>query len=76
MQYLPGFPKDPAVLKILRVEKSVRLVKLLSRCDLLSRCTLCGHHLTWFYRHFSLERRVHGVVKHYGVAIHYLSGTH
>ena len=35
-------PKDPAVLKILRVVNFLRVVFLLSPCDLLSRRALCG----------------------------------
>ena len=37
------YPKDPVVLKILRVVNLLRVVFLLSPCDLLSRRTLCGH---------------------------------
>ena len=38
------YPKDPAVLKIVRVVNILRGLNLLSRCDLLSRRTLCGRH--------------------------------
>ena len=39
-----GYPKDPAVLKILRVVNLLRVVFLVRRGDLLSRRALCGHH--------------------------------
>ena len=55
-------PKDPAVLKILRVVNSLRVVFLVRRGDLLSRCTLRGHHFPGNYRHFPSQRRVYGVV--------------
>ena len=38
------YPKDPAVLKILRVVNLLRVVFLVRRGDLLSRRTLYGHH--------------------------------
>ena len=65
------YPKDPAVLKILRVVFS------LAPCDLLSRHTLCGHRFRGNYRHFPSPRRVRvvvnlgGVVKRCGVVIRY-----
>ena len=37
-----AYPKDPAVLKILRVANSLRVVFLVRRADLLSRRTLSG----------------------------------
>ena len=40
---------------------------LLSHCDSLLRRALCGHHLPGNYRHFSSQRRVHGVVELGGV---------
>ena len=60
-------PKDPAVLKILRVVNLLRVVFLLSPCDLLSRRTLCGHHFPGNYRHFPSPRRVRVVVNLGGV---------
>ena len=61
------YPKDPAVLKRLRIVNLLRVVNLLSRCDLLSWPTLCGHHFPGNYRHFSSQRRVCGVVNTGGV---------
>ena len=61
------FPKDPAVLKILRVVNLLRVVFLVRQRDLLSRRILCGHHFPGNYRHFSPPRRVHGVVNLGGV---------
>ena len=58
----PPHPKDPALLKILRVVNLLRVVFLVRRGDLLSRRTLCGHHFPGNYRHFSPQRRVHGVL--------------
>ena len=55
-------PKDPAVLKILRVVNLLRVLNLLSHCDSLSPRTLCGHHFPVNYRHFSSQRRVCGIV--------------
>ena len=72
-QYLQGtngyqnHPKDPAVLKILRVVNLLHVVFLVRRDDLLSRRTLCGHHFPGNYRHFSSQRRAHGVVNLGGV---------
>ena len=62
--YLPyrASPKDPAVLKILRVVNFLQVVPLLSHCDLQLRRTLCRHHFPGFYRQFSSQGRVHGVV--------------
>ena len=60
------FPKDPAVLKILRVVNLLRVVFLVRRGDLLSQHSLCGHHFPGNYRHFSSPRRVHGVVNLWG----------
>ena len=60
-------PKDPTVLKIVRVVNLLRVVFLARRGDLLSRRTLCGHHFPGNYRHFSSQRRVHGVVNLGGV---------
>ena len=37
------FPKDPAVLKILRIVNLLRVEFLVRRGDLLSRRSLCGH---------------------------------
>ena len=56
------YPKDPSVLKILRVVNLLRVVFLVRRGDLLSRRTLCGRHFPGNYRHFSSPRRVRGVV--------------
>ena len=50
-------PKDPAVLKRLRVVNLLRVVFLLSPCDLLSRRTLCGHLFPGNYRHFPLSEK-------------------
>ena len=61
------YPKDPAVLKILRVVNLLRVVFLVRRGDLLSRRTLCGHHFPGNFRHFSSQRRVHGVVNLGGI---------
>ena len=55
-------PKDPAVLKILRLVNLLRVVFSLSPCDLLSRRTLCGPHFPWNCRHFPSPRRVRAVV--------------
>ena len=61
-------PKGPAVVKRLPDR---------SHNDLLSQPPLRGHHLPWFYRHLSSQRRLHilvhlGVlVKHCSVVIHY-----
>ena len=60
-------PKDPAVLKILRVVNLPRVVFLLAPCDLLSRRTLCGHHFPGNYRPFPAPRRVRVVVNLGGV---------
>ena len=62
-----AFPKDPAVLKILRVVNLLLVVFLVHRGDLLSRRSLCGHDFPGNYRHFSSPRRVHGVVNLGGV---------
>ena len=62
-----NYPKDPAVLKILRVVNLLRVVFLVRRDDLLSRRTLCGHHFPGNYRGFSFQRRAHGVVNLGGV---------
>ena len=61
------FPKDPAVLKIVRVVNSLRVVFLVRQGDLLSRRTLCGHQFPGNYRHFPSPRRVCGVVNLGGV---------
>ena len=61
------YPKDPAVLKILRVVNLLRVVFLVRRGDLLSRRALCGHHFPGNYRHFPSQRRVHSVVNLGGV---------
>ena len=53
-------PKDPAVLKRLRLVNLLRVVNLLSHCDLLSRRTLRGHHFPGDYRHFPLRRSKYG----------------
>ena len=45
------FPKDPAVLKILRVVNLLLVVFLVRQADLLSRRTLCGHHFPGNYRY-------------------------
>ena len=55
-------PKDPAVLKILRVVNLLRVVFLIRRGDLLSRHTLRGHHFPGNYRHSPSQGRVYGVV--------------
>ena len=55
-------PKDPAVLKMLRVVNLLRVVFLRSPCDLLSRRTLCGHQFPGNYRHFPSPGRVRVVV--------------
>ena len=60
-------PKDPAVLKILRVVNLLRVGVLLSPCDLLSRCTLCGHQFPGNCRHLPSPGRVCGVVNLGGV---------
>ena len=60
-------PKDPAVLKIVRVVNLLRLVNLLWHCDVLSRRALCGHHFHGNYRHFPSLRAVGGVVNLGGV---------
>ena len=62
-----AYPKDPAVLKIVRVVNLLRIVFLVRRGDLLSQRTLCRHHFPGNYRHFSSQRRVHGVVNLGGV---------
>ena len=51
------YPKDPAVLKVLRVVNLLRVVFLVRQGDLLSRRTLCGHHFPGNYRDFSSQRR-------------------
>ena len=53
------YPKDPAVLKIVRVVNSLRVVFLVPQGDLLSRRTLCGHQLTvsWELQTFSLSKK-------------------
>ena len=61
-------PKDPAVLKILRVVNLLRVVFLVRRGDLLSRRSLCRPDFPGNYRHFTSSRRVHGVVNLGGVA--------
>ena len=61
------FPKDPSVLKILRVVNLLRVAFLVQRGDLLSRRTLWGRHFPVNYRHLSSPRRVHGVVNLGGV---------
>ena len=61
------YPKDPAVLKILRRSKLLCIVNLLPHSDLLSRRTLCGRHFPWNCRHFSSQRRVPSVVNLGGV---------
>ena len=53
-----SYPKDPAVLKILRVVNLLRVVN----CDLLVLTPFPGN-----YRHFSSQRRVHGIVNMGGV---------
>ena len=60
-------PKDPAVLKILRVVNLLRVVFLLSPCDLLSRRTLCGHRFLGITDIFPSPRRVCVVVNLGGV---------
>ena len=60
-------PKDPAVLKILRVANLLRVVFLVRRGDLLSRSALCGHQFPGNYRHFSSQGRVRGVLNLGGV---------
>ena len=50
-------PRDPAVLKIVRVVNLLRIVFLVRRGNLLSRRTLCGHHFPGNYRHFSLSKK-------------------
>ena len=60
-------PKDPAVLKIVRVVDSLRVVFLVRQGDLLSRRTLRGHQFPGNYRHFPSPRRVCGVVNLGGV---------
>ena len=47
---------------ILRVVNLLRVVFLVRWGDLLSWRTLCGHHFPGNYRHFSSQRRVHGVL--------------
>ena len=65
----PGLanPKDPAVLKILRVVNLLRVLFLVQRGDLLSRRVLCGHHFPGNYRHFCSQRRARGVLNLGGV---------
>ena len=60
-------PKDPAVLKIVRVVNLLRVLFLVRRGPLLSRRVLCGHHFPGNYRHFSSQRRVRGVLNLGGV---------
>ena len=60
-------PKDPAELKIVRVVNLLRVLFLVRRGDLLSRHILCGHRFPGNYRHFSSQRRVHGVLNLGGV---------
>ena len=67
MASLVTYPTDPAILKILRVVNLLGVVNLLSHCDLLSWHSLCGHRLPGNSRHFSSQRRVHGVVNMGGV---------
>ena len=62
-----GGPKDPAVLKILRIVNLLRVVFLVWRGDLLSRRALCGHQFPGNYRHFSSQGRVRGVLNLGGV---------
>ena len=57
-----GYPKDLAVLKIVRVVNLLRVVNLISHCNVLSRRNSCGHHFPRNYRHVSSRRRVRGVV--------------
>ena len=54
-------PKDPAVLKIVRVVNSLRVVFLVRQGDLLSRRTLCGHQFPGNYRHFP-SRALRGIL--------------
>ena len=61
-RFCQTYPKDPAVLKILRVVNFLRVLFLVRRGDLLSRRALCGHHFPWNYRHFSSQRRVRAVL--------------
>ena len=61
------YPKDPTVLKILRVVNLLLVVFLVRRGDSLSQRSLCGHDFPGNYRHFSSPRRVHGVVNLGGV---------
>ena len=62
-----NFPKDPAVLKIVRIVNSLRVVFLVRQGDFLSRRTLCGHQFPGNYRHFPSPRRVCSVVNLGGV---------
>ena len=69
-------PKDPTTQKILRDKKFTMLSKFTIALEFALATPLCGHHLPWFYRHISSQRRVHvvkmgGIVKHYGVVIQY-----
>ena len=67
MRGVQANPKNPAVLKILRVVNLLRAVNLLSPCDLLSRRTLCGHPFPGNDRHFPSQRRVPGIVNLGGI---------
>ena len=60
-------PKDPAVLKILRVVNLLRVVFLVRRGDLLSWRALCGHQFPGNCTHFSSQGRVRGVLHLGGV---------
>ena len=53
-----GNPKDPAVLKILRVVNLLRVVFVVRRGDLLSRRSLCGHDSpSWGLQTFFLSKK-------------------
>ena len=67
-------PKDPAILKLLRVVNLVRVVNLLSHCDLLYIAGMLRH-FPGNYRHFSSERRVCGV-ENMGVVVKTLLHSH
>ena len=57
------YPKDPAVVKIVRRSKfTSRMVNLLRRSDLLWRPPLRRHYFPGFCRHFSPQRGFHIVV--------------
>ena len=65
----PGqmYPKDPAVLKILRRVNLLGVANLLSHSDLLSWRTVCGHLFPGNCKHLSPQRGVHGVVNLGGI---------